>query len=701
MVKSLGLDLGPNSVGWALIEEDPQKGVGKLIDMGVRIFPEGVDLFDTAKEKSKSETRRVKRGMRRQYKRRRRRKQLLVAALTSCSLWPAGDDERRNAFSKDPYELRAQGLDRKLEPFEIGRVLLHLSQRRGFLSNRKKDAGDKEAEGMLAEINANEDERVARGYKTVGAMLAAKANSLRHEARQENDHVRKRHLARRQIVDEFLTLWESQKIFHPNLLNDKVLYGDLGPLKVRNPKSGKDELSINPRLAVRRNDPRRKRKSELDAFGLFGIVFFQRRLYWPRSVVGQCELEPNQKRCPKADRQAERFRILQDLNNLRYFDDGDEVSLSQGQREAAMALLATKERVTFDELRRKLNLLEGVRFNLERGNRSSLKGMVVDTRLAKVVGKKNWHDRDEDEKTAIVRLLLNDQVDENHKISRLNSQYGFTIEEAEELVAKDLGTGYANLSRKAIQRLLPHMERGLTYQAKSDPELSAIHAAGYTRRDELHRHLFGQLPDFTRLKPSECRLGDIPNPVVKRALVELRKVVNAIIREYGKPDQIHVELARTVQVGSERRKEMSKRMRDREKLREGAATEIRNHGEAVRRESIIRYLLWKEQKSECIYCGKPLSMNQLFGGGVDVDHILPKSRSLDDSQMNKVVCHRKCNDEKGQQTPYEWLAAGKKDQYDSVLQRAAALMKQGLIPYAKYRRFQQKDFNSTTLSVGS
>ena len=691
MARSLGLDLGPNSIGWALVEDNGPENGSRIVDMGVRVFPEGVAAFDTAKEKSKSENRRIKRGQRRQCNRRRRRKQLLLGGLTACGLWPADPTQRRDEFAKDPYVLRERAVTEALEPFEIGRVILHLSQRRGFLSNRKKEAGDKEAEGMLAEINSNEAERVSGGYKTIGAMLAAKAAKLKHTERVGNDHVRKRHLSRQQIVDEFLMIWNSQRVHHPALLTDRVLYGELGPVKKINPRTEKEELSIAPRASIKGNDQRRDKKSVMDAFGLFGIVFFQRRLYWPRSIVGQCELEPNQKRCPKADRQAERFRILQDLNNLRFFDRGEETTLSDEQRETSLSLLRVKERVTFDELRKKLGLLEGVRFNLERGSRSSFKGMVVDVKLAKVIGKKEWHDRDEDEKTKIVRLLLNDQVDEGHRILQLHKRHGFAVDVAEKLVAVDLGPGFANLSRKAIVRLLPYMEKGLTYQAKSDPALSAIHAAGYTRRDELQRHLFDHLPDLSRLKPSECRLGDIPNPVVKRALVELRKVVNAIIREYGKPDQVHVELARTVQVGSERRKEMSKRMRDREKLRDEAAAEIRSNGFAVRREAITRHLLWKEQNHECIYCGKPLSVNQLFGGEVDVDHILPRFRSLDDSQMNKVVCCRSCNQDKDQRTPYEWLAASRPDDYERVIQHAASLMRKGMIPYAKYRRFQQKE----------
>jgi len=82
-MKILGLDIGPNSIGWALVQDgdNPQ-----IVDCGVRVFPEGVANFDTSKEESRSEKRRIARGMRRQILRRRRRKRILRQALQSAGL---------------------------------------------------------------------------------------------------------------------------------------------------------------------------------------------------------------------------------------------------------------------------------------------------------------------------------------------------------------------------------------------------------------------------------------------------------------------------------------------------------------------------------------------------------------------------------------------------------------------------------------
>src|SRR5690606_33297430 len=135
----LGLDLGPTSIGWALVD----KVAGKLIASGVRIFPEGVDRDQQGGELSKNETRRIARGMRRQIARRARRKARLRDALVLAGLLPADRDEQQELAALDPYELRRQALDRPLTLYEIGRVLMHLNQRRGFLTNRKVDKGKK------------------------------------------------------------------------------------------------------------------------------------------------------------------------------------------------------------------------------------------------------------------------------------------------------------------------------------------------------------------------------------------------------------------------------------------------------------------------------------------------------------------------------------------------------------------------------
>ncbi|HEY2838849.1 MAG TPA: type II CRISPR RNA-guided endonuclease Cas9, partial [Pirellulales bacterium] len=604
----LGLDLGANSIGWALIDEANRK----IIDCGVRVFPEGVNQFDTKKEKSKSEDRRVVRGMRRQIARRARRKRALRRALTAAGLLPTNEADQAAVDGLDPFVLRRRGLTERLTPHELGRALMHLNQRRGFLSNRKADRQQKDdTKGMLAEINELQKVIQDSGCETLGEFLAKEleADPLRR--------IRGRHTRRDMLETEFELLWERQRKHHPELLTDALKYGERGKLP-----------------GVREPLPIAKGKSPLAAYGVHGLIFFQRPMYWPKSVVGQCELEPRRKRCPRADRLAQRFRLLQEVNNLKYLDPGtkDELLLSQEQRTLLLALLSKTKEMTFDTIRKKLGFLESIPFNLERGNRSKLLGTPVDALLAnKEIFGKEWHDRPEDEKTQIVRCLIHG--DEGEIRRRAQAEWGLDEAATERLLNVDLPAGYSMLSIAALEKLVPHMERGLLYMT-DDNTPCALLAAGYLRADQLRRQAKDQLPSPP----------DVANPVVRRALSELRKVVNSIIGRYGKPSAIRLEFARNATVSKEQRQEMSKRMRDREAERDGAASRLRDeYGEKVTRDKIDQYLLWEEQGKVCIYSGRPIDVSHLLGGEVHIDHILPRSRSLDNSFSNKVLCFIKHN----------------------------------------------------------
>lgn len=677
--RTLGLDLGPNSIGWALVEECSEEKSGKLIDMGVRVFTEGLDAFDTAKESSRNERRRVARGMRRQTARRRKRRQAITEALTAVGLWPSSKAQREDWIQRNPYELRAKAVSgTKLEPFEIGRTLLHLAKRRGFLSNRKTDAAGKEAEGLLHEIQENEAKRLQSGHATLGSWLNEKYQSLDHTNRQVDDHVRRRHLSRKQYQHEFDTIWNSQSKFHPNLINDRLRWGRLGPT----------EFPCKP------TPKNRQPESPLELFGIEGLLFFQRKMYWPTEVIGRCELEPKKRRCPIADRRFQRCRIWQELNNLRYIDpdNGKEFQLSVPQRKLLFTKLWETDKLDLSKLRKALGFLETVKFNFERGERSFLKGNTTDAVARKTWGK-DWNHLDEQLKDEIIEALTNPNLDDRELIQLATEKWNFDNEQISKLMKINLPSGYGSLSLKAIKKLLPHLEKGLTYSLQ-DESNSAIHAAGYLRRDQIKRRIYDFLPSpqVERKTP----IGDIPNPVVKRTLTEVRKLVNAIIREYGKPDEVHIEMARNLKIGAKKRKEITKENGDRAKKRESIADTLSEHGVTKSRESILRYQLWEEQNHQCLYSGKTISINQLLGegGGVEIDHILPRSRTLDDSQTNKVLCFRDSNQAKGNRTPHEWLASSNPAQFDEIIQRANILLRSGKLPYTKYKKLLQKEVNT-------
>lgn len=639
---TLGLDIGSNSVGWTAIDVNG----ATLLGMGVRIFPEGVDRDTQGAEHSKNEGRRMARGHRRQIARRARRKTAVRRALREAGFWT--DDDAANALAVDPYALRAKGLDKPLTLPEFGRVLLHLAQRRGFLSNRKADRGKrKENSETLQQISALAAAIDQSGSRTLGEYLHRVGVG---EIKTEEHHQRGWHTRRDMFEHEFEKLWEKQREFHPDVLTDALKYG----------RQGKQTYPRDP-LPLKR----RAGNSLLQEFGFHGLLLFQRSLYWPKSVVGRCELEPREKRCERADRRAQRFRLLNEVNNLRVIPQkGDVRDLTPDERYSVIEYLSGRKEADFDQLRKHLELFEGDVFNLEAGSRKKLDGAPIDYALAhKDLFGKDWWKRPDAERTAIVRSLLDDE--EPEILRKAVIDWGCDEELAHALADLDLTAivrGYSSLSLRAIEKLLPHLEQGLPMMTR-DGTPSALAAAGYLRPDQRATKQGQLLP-----LPSE----KINNPLVRQALFELRKVVHAVIREWGMPAAIHIELAREVQGSAKKRAEQTQRMRQRERERSAAADAIRELGYKPSREAIDRWMLWKEQGEICLYSGEPISPLQLLSGEADIDHILPYSRTLDDSLMNKVVCFRNENTKKGQRTVREWLEDSQPQKYDAILQRARA-----------------------------
>lgn len=624
---TLGLDLGPNSIGWALINE----AEGHIIATGVRVFPEGVKRDAKEAEASKNEARRIARGMRRQIARRARRKRNLRRLLIEVGLLPAADEAQLALVAIDPYELRRRALNERLTLHELGRLLVHLNQRRGFLSNRKVDkANKKENSDMLAEINSLADEIQHSGHRTLGEHLAAL-----HE--DPARRIRGRHTRRDMFEQEFEALWAEQQKRHPEVLTEEL------------------------RQRIHR------------------MIFFQRAIYWPKSVIGRCELEPKHPRCPRADRRAQRFRLFQDVNNLRVLDSGmgQERALTSEERSKVIDLLSRSKETKFDKIRKHLDLLETATFNLERGNRDKLQGLATDAVLSqRTAFGVAWHELPEQTKNAIVDVLLKLERNElsEEAAQRRASTWGVKPAQIDKILGIDLPTGYMNFSLEAIEKLLPHMERGLLLMTDDDSPCAMVEA-GYLRPDQRPVRTLDALP----------QPPDLANPIVRQALHEVRKVVNAIIREHGRPDRIHIELAREVRGSARQRAAYSKQTRDRQAERDRAADKIRQVGFKPGRDAIERYLLWQEQNKICVYSGRVISLAQLLGGEVDADHIFPYSRSLDNSLANKVVCFRDANAEKANRTPWEWLGERDPARFETVCSRAAKL------PYNKRRRFTQKN----------
>ena len=621
--KILGLDIGSNSIGWALLEGDDGKA-SNIIDLGSRIFTKAVeDKTPTPKNVKRRDARLTRRVL----QRRARRKQRMLNYLIKLKLLPqelSGHTQPEVILNDlgDPYQLRKKALDSALSAHEMGRVLLHLVQRRGFLSNRKtllgEMADDPDVLDVLEELESEgntsteaEKEETAfkkdiselrnkieeSGSRTLGEYLAGFGKHISTRNRShDGGHLR---TDRKMYFDELNKIWEVQEEFHDQI-NSEV-------------------------------------KEQIDQ-----IIFYQRPLKLRSDRVGKCSLETAKKRARIGRLEYQRFRYLQDISNLTYFDPYQEknVRLTSDQRKIIVAHFEDKANPTFAQLRTLLGFGRDktYSFNLETDNKK-LKGNITRIKVKSVCPQ--WDDFTEEKQYGLVEDLLTINKKSVLK-NRLINHWEFPLSVAIDLCLLEFEPGHGSLSVKAINKLLPFLEDGYIY---SDAREKAGY--GYEREEITPEDKLGKPPSTS-------------NPIVNKGLQEVRRVVNAIIKEYGKPDIIRIEMARDLEMNTKRYKAQQKQQNQNTKANEDAQSEFEKVGKAnphlklrtyASRQDKLKYRLWKDQDTRCAYSGKVINLSILFSGEIEIDHILPYSQSLDDSYMNKVVCYAAENQKKAQQTP--------------------------------------------------
>ena len=647
----LGLDLGSASLGWALIALDQGDDPTSLIRTGVRIFEPGVDGtsldIQQGKDQSKAVDRRTARLHRRQLRRRAARHRELFLELQTAGLLPlvegrtgASSEQRHEilneldqalgekfslsrddaAFAQMPlYLLRKRALDYPLEAFELGRVLFHLIQRRGFKSNRKetkKSAKENEDQGQVkADIHSLELEIQASGARTLGEYLAG--------LDPHTQKVRRRWTARKMFITEFEAIWAAQAPHQSSTLTSELY----------------DRISC--------------------------LLFFQRPIAAQKHLIGTCELErgddthPPKRRAPWAAMSAQRFRILQKVNDLRLIDPRCDAAtpLTEDERTKLYHFLDIEGTQTFASIRKHLGIPKGIVFNLERGGDKELQGNRTQKSMLKVFGTR-WHEFTEGKQNQIIENWRNSESDDA-LMQEAIEHLGLDAEAAARLISEKAPGDYCALSLTAIEKLMPMLLAGRSFK---DAET------------EVYGNRFSGLKVHEQLPQVRVALPTLRNPAVERAMTELRKVVNAIIREHGKPYEIRIELARELKKPRGERQKDTDKGRKREKERVAVAKKILQEFNISNpsRGLIEKALLYEECGGICPYTGQSIRYSSLINDSeFDIEHIIPRSRFPDNSFQNKTLCHQSMNQLKGNRTPYE-MYQGNPEEYERVLDRIRA-----------------------------
>ena len=642
---TLGLDLGVASIGWALIREDGAKTT--LAGWGSRIFRPGAD-DDTSDGKGLSlcAERRQKRALRIQYRRRRKRKDDLIRILQENDLLPNPltpsffvgvdkkylmlfpDEQRKTAGHVIPYLFRKKALDTPLTREELGRALYHLAQRRGYLSNRKKDLKDEEETGKVAAgIDSLKKEMEKSGARTLGEYFCL--------INPEESRIRTRYTDRAMYQDEFRKICKAQRALISEELEDQ----------------------------------------------LFHVIFFQRKLKSCKNLIGACSVYPEERRCSYACEEAQIFRIYTTLNHLRVEKANQIRSLTGEEREKVFALLngfsdqlTRKGSITLRNLGKAIGLGKGEKFTLS-DDEKEVYGNVLHAILFSIFGagaasmppeerEKFFNDLNSIEKTEVLRR-------------RLKNCWKLPDEKAAIAEKIPVPDDYCAYSLKALKEFLPDLAAGIPLATI----LKLKHP--YQPQDEMDK-----LPI---LDSDEANI-ELRNPNVHRVLTELRILINAIIARYGKPDRIRIELARDLKSSAKERERRTWEMRQREKERAAIAEKIAKEAgiENPSRNDILKVMLAEECGYECPYTGQHFSMKDLLHGkDIHIEHIIPYSRSFDDSYRNKTLCLASANAAKNNRTPFEAFSG---TEYQNILHRVAHFS--GPFAEAKLALFKREEVDS-------
>lgn len=685
----LALDLGTSSIGYVAFEVDDNSQPVRILDLGVRIFPDG---RDPKSREPLAVGRRLARGMRRTRDRSQNRVRRLVKELISLGLLPEDHKRRSDILQRTcPYHARHLAATKEVNAYTLGRALFHLGRRRGFKSNRL--AAESEESDYKAKISSL---RTALNKQTLGSYLYA-------------------------IQKKNLELSQRSK---PNAQK---------AVRFRNGETEfyADRLMYQDEFECIKSIQGNQLLSDSDWEILKQTIFWQ---YPLRPVAkGKCRFYPEEERAHIDLPISHQYRIYQEVNQLKYISESVEYKLNERQKN-----------ILYDKLHRQLTLSfkaiaklkdknkapyfpSDAVFNLDIGSRS---GKLYGNKTYIELGKAEYlgtliDELDDITLNNIIHYLIEPIIqrtgrqvvmETNELKDWLNNELpSLSNEQIERLCTYRFKRDTAAVSRKFMQKIVPIMhDQGLIYsdavkQIESEPGTSFHHS--YSEIGETCNRLpyYGQLmpesvwgaqPEADKNKAPHERdndayeYGKITNPTVHVALNQLRVTINRLIDKLGyPPSKIHIELTRDLKNSKEARARLDKQntqnKKDNDRIQQFLKDEL--GFERVGREDLQKMKLWEELGKQgaryCVFTNKAISLCNLFGGKVEIEHIVPFSRCYDDGMQNKTLAFKQANQSKRNRTPHEAFSANP-DEYQAILRRALAAFGQG----SKYERFKENAF---------
>ena len=649
MKKVLGLDLGVGSIGWCLIEKDDNNTPKRILRMGSRIVPISSDEetgYTKGNAISKNADRTAKRTARKCYDRYQLRRQALVNLLKRHGMEPS----KNLMFEQTPMELwqkRADAASKEITLEELGRVLLHINQKRGYKHSRLSNSDSKET-AYVQEVNSRYDDLKAEGL-TIGQHFAAKLKENEQETvdgkKYYNYRIKEQVYPRHAYEEEVKKILEVQSHYHSDVLTPDVCKEVMDIISYqRDPKSCKNLVSL----------------CEFESYTI--------------TKDGK-EITIGPKVAPRTSPLAQLSSILETANNITIRNRrNDELYISPEQRKAIADFLDNHEVMKLTDLYKILNIGRKDGWWAGKAIGKGLKGNTTKCQIREALSALPKEQVDSltafqldfdkyvDEETGEVRKRINNTLAEqqplyklwhmlysikyNKELSGALNHLGIEDEECIEKLCKlDFRTaGYAKKSAKAIGRILPYLMEGMMYS-------EACERAGFdhSRRIKPDRVLLTHLPQIQK--------NELRQPVVEKILNQLVNIVNALLEKEGTIDEIRIELARELKQSKDERNEAFRRNNQNERLNKELAERIKKYGLTPTRNRIMKLKMWEESEHSCMYCEQPVNpVEFLKGADVEREHIIPRGLLFDNSFTNQVCSCRRCNSKKGMRTAYDFIS---------------------------------------------
>lgn len=710
--KILGLDLGTNSIGWALIEVDEFNIPIRIVAMGSRIIPlssDDRDQFQKGQAISKNQDRTKARTQRKGYDRKQLKKSddfkySLKKILNELNIYPS--KELLQLPTLGLWKLRSDAVSEEsiISPEQLGRIFYMLNQKRGYKSARSEANEDKKDTEYVAEVKGRYAQLKERN-QTIGQyfyeeLLVSNQNDTYFQ-------VKKKVYPREAYIEEFDNIINAQRKKHSFLTNEVVE-------KLRN------EIIYY----------QRKLKSQK---GLVSVCEFEgfNTTYFDKEIKKEKKVFTGPKVAPKSSPLFQLCKIWESVNNISLKvknPEGSKYKWSDRipnleEKELIVKHLSQSPNLSLVDLLKILNLKkEDVYVNKQISK--GIQGNITFTDIHNILGESKWLRFDLeiipsnqkayliDKKTGEI-LAEKDGLQVNAKLEQepfyqlwhtiysikdleecknaLTKRFHINEEIAEKLSKIDFNKqAFGNKSNKAMRKILPYLMQGYDYY-------QSCSLAGYNHSNSLTKD--EQASKITLDKLELLPKNSLRQPIVEKIINQMVNVVNAIIEKYGKPDTIRIELARELKQSKDERNYADIQNSGNKKLNEEVSKRLQELGLPATKRYIQKYKFifpTRDKKlkdaqvvNQCIYCGQAFNLTEaLSGDNFDVDHIVPKALLFDDSQTNKVLVHRSCNSTKTNQTAYDYISKKGNDELSKYIERVDDWFKRGIISYSKMQRLK-------------